>query len=463
MKITFFRIILMVLFFTVFSTGQVFAQIFTQQSKEKESALTVTMSSARTRAVSFHIAVKNARNRVVFPAQGKYMLLESYKDGEQENTVVIPLDNGLYTVFVYFGEDQNDYEAHKIPVELYNHKEAKVIIRETGRYGSDRYAVTKLNMKIAEDDEEAIVAIKAWKAEIEKDRIRKENFGGYFALTGSWYPYAELNPEWYGDFSTKTNLNLNNFGLSALMDLKFFKDYGAALDLKIDDPTFKKLVDFAGRLSYKGFLLGFNYHSFGGTVKWLDGANHPLPDKEKDNRFRTEWTTYSLMADFAYGTWYAEPYDMIGAFGISLLTFDIPLEHRVKDAVAVAPVSGTSVGLSFLFNYGGEAPSFIKGFYQWIHLNGIAGLTFFTKDKNTYNELSKATGVNLTYTDDDCNDWGFFLRANAILGVNKMWYVGYSTTIGVSAGIDFLIDWFLAAPELFMMSVGPAMRFSVRF
>ena len=458
MKAKFAAVVILVLF--AFPVSQVFAQ---QSSGEKESSLTVTGSVKNTKGYYYYIyiVIKNDKNRTVFPARGKYQLLESRSKEEKENSVVIPLNNGVYTMYVYYSEDQTDYEARKIPVELYNHKEAKIHVHKTeNNYADKMYNITKLDMDIGEDDTEAVAMILAYKDAVERDKARKEKFSGYFALTGSWYPYSEFIPSYKGDYATETDLDLNNFGLSALMNIKFFKDYGAALDMKIDDPTFKKLVDIAGRFNYKNLIIGLNYHSFGGNVKWLNDKTIPHPLNDEDYGFRTRWTTYTLMLDLAYGTWYAEPYDMIGGFGLSLLTFEIPLEHHLNGAVAVAPVKGTSWGLSFLLNYGGESPSAIKGFYKWIYINGMAGLTFFSKDVNTLKALKEETGY--TGSVGDGKDWGLFARANMILGYNKMWYVGNTATLGFSFGVDFLVDWFLAAPELFMMSVGPAIRVSIR-
>jgi hypothetical protein len=109
------------------------------------------------------------------------------------------------------------------------------------------------------------------------------------AFSFAWYPYAKI----FTEESTNSDIDQNNFGMSAIMNLKLFDKVGAHLNLKIDDPTFKKLVDFAGYVTAYNFMLKFNYHTFNGSVTWTGNTPNPISDDVYN--FRNKWSNVSLL------------------------------------------------------------------------------------------------------------------------------------------------------------------------
>ena len=156
------------------------------------------------------------------------------------------------------------------------------------------------------------------------------------AVTFSWYPYASFKKE----VSTDTDVDLNNFGISVIMGLKLFDKVGAHLNLKIDDPAFKKLIDVAGYVTAYYFLLKFDYHAFGCTVTWAGNTLNPIPVGAYN--FRNRWTNVSLLFRVdqlairnAFLQWFLQEYFLksewnLGAIGIGYARFDMPLEYRVQ-------------------------------------------------------------------------------------------------------------------------------------
>ena len=77
------------------------------------------------------------------------------------------------------------------------------------------------------------------------------------AAAFSWYPLnnfaGAMNEE--GGF---------NYNLQLSMGLKLFKKMSAYVNMDIDDPTMKKLINVAGALGSKYFGVQFDYHKVRG-------------------------------------------------------------------------------------------------------------------------------------------------------------------------------------------------------
>jgi len=190
------------------------------------------------------------------------------------------------------------------------------------------------------------------------------------AFSFAWYPYAKF----FKEESTNTGVDLNNFGMSAIMSLKLFDKVGAHLNLKIDDPAFKKLVDFAGYVTAYNFMIKFNYHAFSGSVTWTGNTPNPIPGDIYN--FRNQWTNVSLMYridQFSFDSinniknehlryllmipvFALSEVGLLGsgrltAIGLGYANFDMPLEYRVNSGRSLSNsgfglIKGSVWGLS---------------------------------------------------------------------------------------------------------------------
>jgi hypothetical protein len=165
----------------------------------------------------------------------------------------------------------------------------------------------------------------------------KDIFSVLPAATFSWYPFAWSNTLAEKP-STKTEVDLDNFGMSFIMGLKFFDKVGVHLNLKINDPTFQKLVDFAGYINAWYLMLKFDYHSYGGSVSWTANTPNPIPNGFD---FRTEQTNIALLfrLDQLYPVkletfnpmlWAIKESHIVVAVGIAYASFSQPVEYQVQ-------------------------------------------------------------------------------------------------------------------------------------
>lgn len=316
------------------------------------------------------------------------------------------------------------------------------------------------------------------------------------AVSFAWYPYAGyLRQE-----STKTETDLNNIGISALMSLKLFDKVGAQLGLKIDDPTFQKLVDFAGYVNIYGVILNFDYHSFGGTVTWEGVTPNPIPDGSYP--FRSHWTTVSLLANILQLI--KADYPQLVALGIAYSNFEVPLEYKVKKGSGLYPgfglVKGDAWGFSLLgdtlvgsMELSPEAEnrslfSFPLGGFNidlWFYVDCFYGI-FLQKaeiDAEAFARMVNANGgasidgditrnFSMFYSDDDDNDENnlplSIMKMSVILGVQKVWDIGKKARIGLAVGVELRSENFFTSSNDIQigfdsMNVGPVIRLGARW
>ena len=302
----------------------------------------------------------------------------------------------------------------------------------------------------------------------------------------SWYPSVAFGNE----LSTNTEVDLNNFGMSVIMSLKLFDKVGASLNLKIDDPTFKKLVDIAGYVTAYYFLLKFDYHSFGGTVTWTGDTPNPIPGGEYN--FRNQWTYISLLFRldqlpnipllgsllYDWGLWGREN---LGAIGIGYARFDMPLEYRVQPNRGLSNpgfglVKGESWGLSVLWDtltWSTERPaSYRRHFmdYIWLYLD-IFNYPFpipgkGETDAKAITWMSNANdGASVDGNIDKATTYSIF---KGVLGLQYIWYIGQKGRIGLGVGAELLTESIEAknsdiAINFSSTNIGPTVRVSARW
>jgi len=321
------------------------------------------------------------------------------------------------------------------------------------------------------------------------------------AITFSWYPYADF----YKESSTETKLDLNNFGMSITMNLKFFDKVGVHLNLTIDDPTFKKTVGFAGYLTASYFLLKFDYHAFGGTVTWTGNTPNPIPDGVYN--FRNQWNNISLFLrvdQLPIEQWIASapnllwflymPLDFLysfgliggrnlGAIGIGYANFDMPLKYMGKsDSELSNPgfglITGNVWGFTMLWDtltrhmelpvYQGSDLSvkFLNAI--WLYVDCFFG---FPTGKGKTDEQAIAwmsnanNGVSVNGNINGSVEYSIF---KIILGLQHVWDVGKKGRIGLAAGVEILEETISATNNdinVYFRSrhIGPAVRLSVRW
>jgi hypothetical protein len=304
------------------------------------------------------------------------------------------------------------------------------------------------------------------------------------AFSFAWYPYAHF----FKEESTKTEVDLNNFGLSVIMNLKLFNTVGANLNLKIDDPTFKKLVDVAGYVTASYFMIKFDYHSFGGTVKWTGNTPNPIPGEVYN--FRNQWTYVSLLfridqlkinSLFMQGLLhelFLSGGGNLGAIGIGYARFDMPLEYRVRSNSGLSNpgfglVKGEAWGFSILWDTLSwnmeRPPSRGEGIiglirYLWIYLDWFHGLIIFGEtDAQAIAWMNNANGVPVSG-----NIKPSYAIVKANLGLQFVWKAGEKGRIGFAVGVEILEETIEASNndiDIYFWSrhIGPAVRVSGRW
>jgi len=306
------------------------------------------------------------------------------------------------------------------------------------------------------------------------------------AFSFAWYPSANF----FKEVSTDTEVDLENFGMSAIMSLKLFNKVGARLNLKIDDPAFKKLVDVAGFVTASYFILKFDYHSFGGTVTWK--GNTPNPISGDVYNFRNQWTNVSLLfridqltvknewlRGFLAGLMLTGTGNL-GAIGIGYARYDMPLEYQAKSGGLSNPgfglVKGEAWGFSVLWdtlswNMEGStySGSQILYFMQhiWICLDWFHGLSFISKGETDAQAIAWMSNANKGVSVDG-NIKSTYTIVKANLGFQHMWNIGKKGRIGLAVGVEMLEETIDASNDDIKMyfwstHVGPAVRVSARW
>jgi len=323
----------------------------------------------------------------------------------------------------------------------------------------------------------------AWAQEQEQEK-RSGIFSITPAFSFAWYPYANF----FKEESTNTEVDLNNFGMSVIMGLKIFDKVGAHLNLKIDDPTFKKLVDVAAYVTAYYFMIKFDYHAFGGTVTWAGNTPNPIPGEVYD--FRNQWSNVSLLFridqlkindDFLRGLLhelFLSGGGNLGAIGIGYARFDMPLEYRAHSGSELSNpgfglVKGEAWGLSILWDtlswnmerppsYGGGIIGFMR--YLWIYLDWFHG--FIGKGETDAQAIAWMNNANGVSIDGNIKPSYAIVKAN--VGLQYVWNVGKKSRIGLAVGAEILEETIDANNDdidvyFWSRHIGPAVRVSARW
>jgi hypothetical protein len=310
------------------------------------------------------------------------------------------------------------------------------------------------------------------------------------AATFSWYPFAWSNTliqKIDTKPSAETKLYLDNFGMSFTMGLKLFDKVGAYVDLKIDDPTFQKLVDIAGYVNAWYLMLKFDYHSYGGSVSWVTDTPNPIPD---GYNFRIQQTNVSLLLrlDQLYPVKWETLNPMLRALkeshiaatvGIGYARFSMPVEYQIQPDSRLAYsgfglVSGEVWGFSYHFDTltwfselsaSGRSALPLINRHLWMYLDAFVGI-FFRKgetDRQTIEWMKNENGapvdgsISPTYT-----------TLNAILGYQHLWDIGKKGRIGFAVGAELSFEGSTANNKDIGIKhefwhIGPAVRVCLRF
>jgi hypothetical protein len=310
------------------------------------------------------------------------------------------------------------------------------------------------------------------------------------AATFSWYPFAWSNTlieKIDSKPSAETELYLDNFGISLTMGLKLFDKVGAYLNLKIDDPTFQKLVDVAGYVNAWYLMLKFDYHSYGGSVSWTTDTPNPIPDGYD---FRTQQTNISLL--FRLDQLYPVKIEslnpllrafkesrMVAAVGIGYAKFSMPVEYQIQPDRELSYsgfglVSGEVWGVLFHFDTltwftelsASERIALpLLNRHLWMYLDAFAGI-FFSKGETDGQAIEWMNAKNRIPVDGDISP--SYVTLNAILGYQHLWDIGKKGRIGFAVGAELSFEGSTADNEDIGIKhefwhIGPAVRVSFRF
>lgn len=297
--------------------------------------------------------------------------------------------------------------------------------------------------------------------------------------------------------STETKFDRNNFGISVMMNLKLYDMIGAGLILKIDDPTFQKMVEVAGYVTAYYFLLKFDYHNFGGTVTWTGDTPNPIPGEVYN--FSNRWTIVSLLFRFdqlqltpqrtkKVGNCWVDvgncllsvPQLLLWAFGspaigIGYARIDMPLEYQVKsDSGLSYPgfglLKGEVWGFSALWDsltLNMEQSASNRSIW-WIYLDGFIGFGRYPigkveTDVQAIAWMSNANGS--VPVNGDIKRKTSFFSLKMIVGLQYVWDVGEKGRIGLALGFEMLNENFGGHNDDIDIgysadSYGPAVRIS---
>ena len=299
------------------------------------------------------------------------------------------------------------------------------------------------------------------------------------AVSFSWYPSANYSGEY-----TNTTDDGRNYGISAMLGLKLFEKYGAQFNLKIDDPTFQKMVDFAGLLNINNVVLKFDYHAFGGNITWKDEDKPNLiPENSLGLRefgFRETWTTFHLMYHMEFIPIF------YWTFGISMVNLQVPVEYLVNEKTekslsnpGFGMIKGRFWGVSFLIDtlakkvdelaeWGGADYYRDSTFNIWILSDFVLAFsTSFEFDKTAVARMAAANSVDSIDAKVEGINGGY-MKGSLVLGLQKAWDIDGEIFMGIGIGADMMFEFIGASTTDITVSystinVGPSIRFSVRF
>jgi hypothetical protein len=306
------------------------------------------------------------------------------------------------------------------------------------------------------------------------------------AATFSWYPFAWSNTlikKIDTKPSAENELYLDDFGISLIMGLKLFDKVGSYLNLKIDDPTFQKMVDVAGYVNAWYLMLKFDYHSYGGSVNWTTDKPNPISD---GYNFRTEQTNIALLFRFdqlypvkleTFNPFLKEFKDahLVAAVGIGYARFSLPVEYQTQQDSGLSYsgfglISGETWGLSVHFDtlvgYSELSASERNASpfrHLWMYLDAFTG--FSSKGETDGETIKWMSEKNEAPVDGDL--FPTYVTLNAILGYQHVWDIGKKGRIGFAAGAELSFEGSHADNDDIAVNqefwhLGPAVRASFR-
>ncbi|MDR1748183.1 MAG: hypothetical protein LBR47_03910 [Spirochaetaceae bacterium] len=285
------------------------------------------------------------------------------------------------------------------------------------------------------------------------------------------------------------------------MGLKLFDKVGVQLNLKIDDPAFKKLVDAAGYVTAYHFILKFDYHSFGGTVTWIGDTPNPIPGGVYN--FRNVWTNVSLLFridELTIKNTFLKGLlsellligsGNLGAIGISYASFEMPLEYQVQpnrglSAPGFGLIKGEAWGMRILWDTlikrmensaldaqrmqdrtGYELFHLFVQKYLWIYVEWFHG--FIVQGKTDAQAIAWMSNAhNGVSVNGNISKGMEYAIVKGILGFQNMWNVGKKGRIGIAVGVELLEETIDANNDdidihFWSRHIGPAVRVSARW
>jgi len=314
------------------------------------------------------------------------------------------------------------------------------------------------------------------------------------ALTFAWYPLSYFSER---EGSTYTEGGINNIGISVLMGLRLFDKVGAQLNLKIDDPTFQKMVDFAGLISAYGFALNFDYHSFNEKVTWKGST--PDPMQGNPFQYHSRWNGISLLYNISQ--FFEKEEAFFIALGVTYCTLETPLEYRVKQGGGLSNpgfglVKGNFWGIGYIIDMATGAMnlsqeerkrnnlySIFPNMGLWMLLEGYVGFAPKLKtDDDAIAWMSVANGgkfvdgnidnsFSLGYSKKNEDDSGgpfSIMKVSCIMGLQKIWDISKKARVGFAAGVECRVEEFNSSGSdievcFNSLNIGPVVRLSARW
>jgi hypothetical protein len=321
---------------------------------------------------------------------------------------------------------------------------------------------------------------------VEAAAPKTKNFAFEAAFASSWYPASSFGYVLGEESSMEYTLDpIRNFGLSAIVNMKFYNKFKAHFDLKVDDPIMQKALQYIGYVNFNGMIVKYDHHAFSGDVKWkLAEGLSPFKDGKTSTNFNASWNTISLLYNIVEG--WAQQGDAttgVVGFGLFYANASVPMEYRTSymqdeesnPAYGYGWVTNNIFGITAIIDVMHTELNFLfpyPGLEGWYYLNGFFGIGGSEFDKKAIKKIEELYPFESGALDSYSNGVALFVRLHFITGLNKRWKIGNTAQIAFALGLDLKLDSLITMTQdltydfsanMGMVSFGPTARLTVRF
>jgi hypothetical protein len=246
-----------------------------------------------------------------------------------------------------------------------------------------------------------------------------------------------------------------NYNLQLIMGLKLFGKISTYFDLGIDDPTFKRSINFAGTIGSKYFTVQLDYHRVRGNLEWIEfGFKQNLTSvydnykSEKNELFDQTWLTAALMLP----RFSAEPGNFVDHLGGDVL-FGFFWNHSIMPTDIILTYYDDDVYICkyfldtrYLVNAWGIRMAILQDMMA-DYSQGILQLPLFNLENSNFFLYHNAIfdfGLGFGKSNYEIIDIGImYMKIRDMIGLGYNWDIGSNGSINIIVGFDFSLEYFL--------------------